>query len=56
MIDHIYKQTLFEMKGDLGKMEVPYIILPTQHMGQNGLVPVDQVQMTRWTPIINNAI
>ena len=37
-------------------MEIPSVILPTQHVGQNSLVPVDQVQMTGWTQVINNAI
>ena len=33
-------------------MEIPSVILPTQHVGQNGLVPVDQVQMMRWTLVM----
>ena len=37
-------------------MEIPSVVLPTQHVGQNHLVPVDHVQMMRWTPAVNNAI
>ena len=37
-------------------MEIPSLILLTQHVGQNVLVQVDHVQMMRWIPIINNAI
>ena len=37
-------------------MEIPSVILPTQHVGQKGLVPVNHMQMMKWTPIMNNAI
>ena len=39
----IYKQTLLRWKMTWGQMEIPSVILSTQHVGQNCLVPVDQV-------------